>query len=718
MIINKTYNQKNGEHTYDVLINSFCKRAFGEDTGVVGRDVLLNGSRFQVIGVAREGFTGTTSGLSPDVFTPIIMYRTFNPASLSWNTRTHWFLIVMGRLKPGITRSQAESEHNTVWHQILQNDPNRKPVATWDANYKLNNTAVVQSGSQGWSFLRLQTSKPLTVLMITVGVVLLIACANVANLQLARGVTRRKEFAVRLAIGAGRARLIRQMLTESVLISVLGGVAGLAVAWIGVKVLVGFLPAAGSMPLVLNLSPDLRLFGFAFGLSLLSGLIAGLAPAFRSSRPDLVPALKADAANASSGRAAIWDLRRTLVATQVALSLLLLAGAGLFVRTLTNLKNLDPGMQRENLLFVGTIIGQLGYEPQRERVFHDRLREEVQRIPGVRAASTASITPQGGSRWNNWVQVEGYTWKPDEPPHVDMNAVTPRFFETAGIPIVLGRDFRDSDTLPVLPDRQKAPPPPGTEPPAIPGPPLVAIVNEAFVRKFLEGRTPLGARISMSRTWREDRVWEIVGVVRDARYFDLRKPVEPMIYQAAYRSGDANASTLSVRTTGDPTHLINAIRGRVRELEAAVSVTDTRTMEDNMNRTLMQERFVATLGGFFGVVALVLAAIGLYGVMSQSVTRRTREIGIRMALGAEARRVLWLVLRDAMTMVAAGVIVGAIATAGLTRYTESMLYGVQAQDPLTFAAAGAVLIAVTAIAGFLPAWRATRVEPMRALREE
>jgi predicted permease len=377
-------------------------------------------------------------------------------------------------------------------------------------------------------------------------------------------------------------------------------------------------------------------------------------------------------------------------------------------------------MNRENLLFVDTNIGQLGYQPQRERAFHDRLRQEVQRMPGVRAASTASITPQSGSRWNNWVQIEGYQWKPDEPPHVDMNAVTPRFFESAGIPIMLGRDFRDSDGLAVLPDRLNPQPSPGAEIPDLPGPPRVAILNEAFVRKFLEGRSPLGTRLSMAEKWREDRVYEIVGVVRDARYFDLRKSVDPMIYQPAYREpyGGANAATLTVRTADDPNHLIDTIRRRAREIEAAVSVTDTRTMEDNMHRTLMQERFVATLGGFFGVVALVLAAIGLYGVMSQSVTRRTREIGIRMALGAEARRVLWLVLRDVMVMVSIGVVVGAAVALALTKYTESMLYGVRAQDPWTFAAAGLILLAVTAMAGFLPARRATRVEPMRALREE
>jgi predicted permease len=715
-VFNPADNEKEGAHPFVVLSYGFWIREFGADTGVIGRDVLLNGARFQIVGVAREGFTGASVGISPDVFTPIVMLRTFRPTATMWNSRHWWWLTVIGRLKPGVTIANASAEMDVLWHRILESDPERRPTPAWNKDYKINNTGLVLAGSTGYSYLQNQTSKPLTILMITVGVVLLIACANVANLLLARAVARRKEIAVRLAIGAGRRRLVRQMLTESITLAVLGGLAGIAIAWVGVKVLLGFFPRGG-FAVQLNLSPDLHVLGFAFGLALLTGIVFGLAPAVRASRPDLVPALKSDSAASDSGRMHGWSLQRTLVSFQVALSLILLAGAGLFIRTLTNLRELDPGMNRENLLFVNTSLGQLGYQPQRERTFNERVRDDVQRLAGVRAASLAAITPLSGSRWNGDVQIEDYRWRPDEPPYIDMNAVSPRYFETAGIPIVLGRDFRESDNAPVLPDRPKEPPKSGAERPNVPGPPRVAIVNEAFARKFFAGQTPLGKRLCLSDKWDAAKTAEIIGVVRDARYFDLKKDVEPMIYQPAFREwfGDAQ---LCVRTTGDPNRLVETIRQRMQQIDPAVVITDSHTMEDNLNRNLAQERFVATLGGFFGVVSLLLAAIGLYGVMSQTVTRRTREIGIRMALGAEARRVMWLVLRDASLMVLTGAAGGAAAAVALTRYTESMLFGIKPHDPITLIAAFAVLLCVTALAGFFPAHRATRVEPMQALRNE
>ena len=717
-LFNSADNEKEGAHPYVVLSHAFWKRAFGEDTGMVGRDVLLNGARFQVVGVSREGFTGTTVGISPDLFVPIIMFRTFNPASFEWNTRHMWWLTVMGRLKPELTAAQANAEFDVLWQQILNNDPERRPVATWDKEYRLNNTAVVLPGNQGYSDLRNEASRPLIVLMITVGLVLLIACANVANLLLARAVARSKEIAVRLALGAGRRRVVMQLLTESITLSLLGGVASLTVAWMGVRVLMSFLPQ-GTFAADLHLSPDARLLSFACALSLVSGVIFGLVPALKGSRPDLVSTLKSDAGTAIGGTSSRWDLRRTLVSLQVALSLLLLAGAGLFVRTLSNLRGLDPGMNRQNLLLVDTNIGQLGYQPQRERMFHDRLREQVQRLPGVKAVSVASITPLSWSRWNSTVQFEGYQWKPDEAPDVDMNAVTPRYFEAAGIAIVLGRDFQESDSLTVLPDRPEPPPPPGAQVPEPPGPPRAVIINEALAHRFFGGQSVIGRRLCLDEKWSAAQTWEIVGVVRDARYFDVRRAVEPMIYQPLYRQpGEVGGDTLCVRTTSDPRRLVETIRRLAMEIDSNVSLTDVKTMEDNLNRNLVQERFVATTGGFFGLLALLLAAIGLYGVMSEAVTRRTREIGIRMARGAEARRVLWMVLGDAAAMVLVGAIIGIPAILGLTRYTESLLFGVKAQDPATLVGAAFLLLAVTALAAFLPALRATRVQPTQALRHE
>ena len=717
-LFNSADNEREGAHPFAVLSYGFWKRAFAANTGIVGQDVLLNGSRFQVIGVSREGFNGTNIGVTPDVFAPIVMYRTFNPTAHRWNTRNSWWLTVIGRLKPGVNISQARAEMDVLWERILSADPNQRPAPAWDKDYKIGNTAHLIPGSQGYSSLRNQTSRPLTVLMITVGLVLLIACANVANLLLARGIARRREIAVRLAIGAGRGRLIRQLLTESLTLSMLGGIAGLAVAWAGVRILTGFLPR-GAFAVDLNLSPDLRVLGFALGLCVLSGLIFGLAPALRASRPDLVPALKASGAT-EGGRTRKWSLQRTLVTIQVSLSLLLLAGAGLFVRTLANLRDLDPGMVRENLLVVDSNISQLGYQPQRERDFHLRLREEVQRLPGVRSVGLAAITPLTGSRWNSNLQIEGYQWRPDERPIVEMNAVSPRFFESAGIPIVLGRDFAETDNLGgSLPNRPDPPPPPGTQLPDLPGPPRVAIVNEAFAKKFFPGQPVLGKHLCQQEKWDPSRTYEIVGVVKDARYFDIRKAVEPMMYQPRYREPlGGGGSAMLVRTSGDPNKLVETIRRKIAAMDPAIAVTEVQTMEDYLNRNLVQERFVALLGGFFGVVALLLAAIGLYGVMANSVTRRTKEIGIRMAIGAEARRVLWMVMSDALIMVAAGAVVGIGAALILMRYAESMLFGVKAQDPVTLGTVAALLISVTALAGYLPARRATRVHPMTALRQE
>ncbi len=715
-LFNAADNETEGAHPYVVLSHSFWTRAFGRDTSVVGRDLMLNGARFQVIGVSREGFTGATVGVSPDVYVPIVMYKTFSPTAHFWNSRRMWWLTMIGRLKPGVTREGAQAEFNTLWQRIVDEDPDRRPPAAWDREYKLNNTGIVVEGSRGHSFMRRDAQKPLTILLITSALVLLIACANMANLMLARGAARRKEVAVRLAIGAGRGRLIAQMLTESVLLALMGGFVGLAVAWFGVGVLVDFMPRQ-AFPVELNLRPDARVLGFAFGVSLLTGLLFGLVPALRSSRLDLLTALKTSSAGNSSDRGSRWDLRRSLVSLQVALSFLLLAGAGLFVRTLTNLKGLEPGMARENVLFVSTSVGSLGLQPQTERALNQSLRDEIQRLPGVRAASLAAIVPLGGSRWNNDLQVEGYTWRRDERPFVDSNAATPRYFEAAGIPILLGRDFRESDMAPVLPPRAEQPPPRGAEPPNTPGPPRVVIVNEAFARKFFPGQQALGKRIVTGEKWNAERAAEIVGVVADTRYFDLRKPVEPMFYLPMYRDGTGFA-THTVRTTGDPRQLTGAIRQKLLEINPAVSILESRTIEDNVNRMVVGERVVASLGGFFGLLALLLAAIGLYGVMAQTVARRGREIGIRMALGAQAGRVLRMVLREAGWMVLAGALVGVPAVLATTRFAESLLFGVTPQDPATLAAALLALLAVTLVAGLIPARRATKVDPMIALREE
>jgi predicted permease len=550
--------------------------------------------------------------------------------------------------------------------------------------------------------------------MIASGFVLLIACSNIANLLLARCIARRKEIAVRLALGASRSRLVVQMLTESVTLSVLGGAAGLALAWFGVRVLLRFVPNDALSPVDLNLSSDGRLLGFTFAVTVLSGMVFGLVPALRASGQDPLMALKSDATSFRIKRAARWELSRMLVSFQVAMSLLLLAGAGLFARTLVNLRSLDLGLNRGNVLFIDTNMTQTGYQPQQARTFFESLRKEAQRLPGVSAASMAVVSPFGNSGWKERVQLEGYRWKPEEGRMVDSNAVAPRYFEATGIPILRGRDFRDSDNsavlsdMPVEPDARRA---------ESAGPPRVAIVNALFAGRFFAGRSAIGSRFCLGEKWDPAEAYEIVGVVGNARYQSLTIAVAPMIYRPFYREMRWTGGVLCIRTEDDPKRIIGTIRRRAQEIDPAVTVTEARTLEDNLDRALLQQRFVATLGGFFGVVALLLAAVGIYGVMAQSVTRRNREIGIRMALGAEPGNVLWMMLRESLAMLGIGAAIGLPAALALTRYTESLLFGVKPQDPVTIAGAVLLLLMVTTLAGFLPAQRATRVQPMEALRQ-
>jgi predicted permease len=486
----------------------------------------------------------------------------------------------------------------------------------------------------------------------------------------------------------------------------------LAFAYWSVRVLLSLLPSE-TFPLDLNLSPDLRLLGFAFAVSLLTGLLCGILPALKATRPDVVAALKSD----FSLRFARLDLRKALVVVQVAMSLLLLVGAGLFVRSLENLRDLDPGFLRENVLMVRTSAGSIGYKGQRIRTFEDQVLNAAWKLQGVRVASLAMLTPLEGSRWNSDIAVEGHPWKPDEKPYIDFNAVTPHYFETLGIPLLMGRDFRDQDNPPFTPDPPDKPYPPGKEPKEPPGPPKVAIVNQTLAKKFFPNGSALGKRFSMGDKFKIDDSYEIVGVVKDTKYFGLREGVESMIYISSWRQG-AGDMVLCLRSTADPKPLTEAVRRAVRNLDSAIPVTESITMDQQLNNHISQERLIATLSSFFGVLALLLAALGLYGLMAHTATRRTREIGIRMALGAQRTNVLWLILRDAVGLVLLGALIGLPVAFAMTRFVASFLYGLTARDPVTMIIATGVLALVTVIASFLPARRASKVDPMIALRYE
>ena len=697
-------NQVEGASPYVILSYDFWQRRFGRDPRVIGRPVTLNGSPFNIIGVVRQGFTGTSVGTVSDLYVPIMMMSSVNRGVRQWNTRHFWWLNVIARLKPGGTAEAAIPEANVLYQQILKSDPERRPAPSYEKDREKRERMTVLPAGNGFSYFRRQFSKPLAVLMIVVGMVLLIACANVANLLLARAAARQKEIAIRLAVGASRLRLVMQLVLETVIVSLAGGLAGLLFAWWGVRMLVGLMPQR-ALPVDLNLTPDFRLLGFAFAVSLLAGLACGLVPALQATRPNLVSSLKNELRTVGRTR---FDLRRMLVVAQVAISLLLLIGAGLFVRSLRNLRTLDPGFTRESVLLVNVNPQASGYKGQRLRDYYERLLSRVAAYPEVRAASLAEITPLGGSRWNSDVSVEGYQRRPDEEPWVDFNEVSPRFFDTLGIPIILGRDFTVQDspaTSPDTPDKKMGPPPP------------VAIINEAMAKKYFPHRSPIGMRFSDGDTFKMEESYEIVGVVKDANYFGLRESVTSMVYLPDWRTG-AGSRTLCVRSATPPDRLIPSIRREAAALDAAIPLTQTLSLEQQFDNNISQERMVTTLCGFFGALALLLAAIGLYGVMAHSVARRVREIGIRMALGAQPGEVLWLVLRETVVVVAAGTLIGLPAAFLLTRLVTSFLFGLTPQDPLTIAGSTAVLLAITALAGYIPARRAARVDPMIALRYE
>jgi predicted permease len=696
-----------GASPYAVLSHDYWQTRFNGDPRLIGRRLRLNGYPFTIVGVARRGFRSTDVSLGPNVYVPVMMRsEVLGMPFARWNNRNNYWIQVVGRLKPGVSTKQAESE----MFAICKNQEEAQRRTAEDQRW-VNSASPVTllPAARGYSGMRNRLEKPLIVLMIVVGLVLVVACANVANLMLARGAGRQREIAVRLAVGASRGRLTGQLLTESLVIAVLGGLAGLCCSYLGVKVLLQFLPQSSVTQVTLHVVPDLRLLSFTAAISLLTGILFGLAPALQSTRPALLMALKADTPGAGVSR---FSLRNALVVVQVALSLLLVIGAGLFVRTLNHLGELEAGFRRQQTMIAFIDPSRNGYRGQRLRDFYQRLLAAAEGLPGVRSASLAFITPLGGSRWNNDVAVEGA--QPSRQNIVDMNAVGPRFFETVGIGLIRGREFRDEDNPPVSEnppatlDFRQRPPEQG---------PRVAIVNESFAKRFFAGRDPVGQRLCFDEKYDPARAYEIVGLVKDAHYFGLRQATQPMVYRPVWRP-DASFRALCIRTTGETAGTADGLRRHVTALDPAVPVMSFRTIEQQIDNNILEERLISTLAGFFGMLALLLAAVGLYGVISFAVTRRTREIGIRMALGAERASVVWLVARQAAGLVVVGALIGIPAALAVTRLVKTFLFGVTAQDPATIAAGMFVLMAVAALASLVPARRATKVDPMTALRHD
>jgi putative ABC transport system permease protein len=690
-IFSEADNRSPGAHPVTVISFNFWQHRFNSDQQIIGKTINLNGYPFTVIGVAAQGFNGVEVGIAPDVRIPIMMNGQVLPATPPVESRGASWLSVIARLKPDTSMEQAQAAADITFQIAREPDVRRISGDSPDTRIFKSLRIQLDSARTGVSQLRDQFSHPLIVLMYLVGVVLLIACLNVANLLLARGATRQKEIAVRLALGAGRFRMIRQLLTEGLLLSALGGAAGLIFARLGTDALLGFLPQ-GRIPTVIELNPDLRMLGFTLGVTLLTGILFGLAPAIQSTRPDLIPALKNETIMVPGGRRR-WELRRLLVVLQVALSLALLVGAGLFVRSLRNLKAVDYGYDADQVVTLALDPSQNGYKLDLVRNFYTQLNDRVSALPGVKSATYTRNLPFSGSYTRIGIGVPGYQPHPNEAMAVLLNQVGPQFFVTFGTPLLQGRDFDTQDT---------------------PESPKVVIVNHSLARYFFGNENPLGKRISLESY----KDLEIIGVVADAKYRTLKEAAPQTAYIPYSQYGNLGQRMVCVRATGDADVLIGTIRGEVRALDPNLPVYNVKTFAEQINESVGQERLIALLSSFFGLFALLLAALGLYGVMAYTVARRTREIGIRMALGAQTDGVLWLVLRETLLLVLIGIAIGLPVALAATQLIEGLLFGLTATDPLTIMLATSVMIVIAALAGYLPARRAARVDPMVALHNE
>lgn len=670
-----------------ILDYGYWKAAFGGSPEVLGKTIRLNNLPFTIVGVADQGFTRLTPGKSVNFWIPLTQGL---PLGLTWadngSDKGSWWLTIVGRLKPGVSRVRAQTSVNLLFLNGIMHGAQPAWKAAEDPSITL---LPAEKGLVG---IRQEYGEALFLLMAAVGVVLLIACANVAGLMLARGATREKEMAVRLALGAGRGRVIRQLLTESMLLSLAGAALGALLAYIGATGLAAFFAANSNSLLRIDLHPDAPVLIFTISIALLTGIGFGLAPAFRGARASTATNLKGNSLNITAtthGNIGRLGLGSSLVILQVALSMVVLIGAGLLWRTLDKLRSIDPGFETRNILLFSINPSSAGYKGSRIQQLYENLQTRLKALPGVVSVSYSSDALLDGGLWTTDVRIQGQSEK--RTVETQMLAVGSEFFETMRIPLTMGRTFRAEDLHAAQP---------------------TAIVNQAFVRLFLGSKDPIGLHFGQNGS--KDPQWEIVGVVGNTKYDHLRKDDAP----TAYTVLSERRATFVLRTASAPAAVIPAARNVVAELDDNLPITGVKTQSQTIDRLLFNERLVARLFGLFGVLGLVLACIGLYGLLSYEVARRTREIGIRAALGAPQRNILLMVLRQGLVLVILGSALGTVASVAATRLLQSLLFGIHPTDPTTFASACVLLVILGVLACFLPAMRATRVDPVVALRHE
>jgi predicted permease len=680
-----------------VISYGYWSRRFGRDPSILGRAIRLNGTSTTIVGVTPSSFYGEHPGGVPDLWAAFADLPNLRPWSAkpaftdSVFTDRDWICLnIMGRLKPGVGREQAQSILDVAFHQFV--------TADWtpDNQDKVPHLQLT-AAAQGVNHLREAYSQPLYLLMAVVGLVLLIACANLATLLLVRATARHKEISVRLAVGASRVRLIRQLLTESVLLSAIGGALGLLFARWGTQALLALM-SRGENHMILDVKPDRNVLLFTLAASLLTGILFGLAPAFRAARVELASAMKESARSSSEGHGGHF-LGKALVVAQISASLVLMIGAGLFVRTLENFERKDLGFDQKHLLTFGVDPTRAGYKGDRLVNFYQLLLERVRAVPGVQSATLIENIPLSDWSNNSNMTVEGS--KRNAPNnHIRWFVIGSDFFRTMGIPLIAGREIRESDTVTA---------------------PRVAVVDETFVRTYLGDAYPIGQRFYLGTDSKPDPKFEfeIIGEVKQAELTDIHAPPSPKAYMPyAQFPEETSALYFQVRTASDPTGLVPELRNAVHQMDSDLPLMDVTTQTQLTAEVLTQERTFARLSSFFGILALLLATIGLYGTMSYSVTRTTNEIGIRLALGAEPGDVLRMVLGKGLQLTLVGVVSGVLAALVVTRLISTMIYGVAPTDPMTFAAVAAFVVLVAFLACYVPARRATRVDPLVALRHE